>query len=105
MEMTKGQKADGPIYQSLLRVAHSAEGIKAAVLATNLGKPALSGVDPLFLKELGAAYTKADQVTMNAGFIVVQLMEEMGYEQAGSAKLPGCVAAEGKLFKPKVAII
>jgi hypothetical protein len=100
--MPGGQKADGHIYTTLVRVAHSPAGIKAAVLATNLGEPALSGVDPLFEKELGAEYSKANQVTMNAGFVVTGLMREMGYEEAGSAECKGCVAAVGTLFKPKM---
>ncbi|HUN39074.1 MAG TPA: hypothetical protein VMU81_02160 [Acetobacteraceae bacterium] len=95
-----GLKVSDPLFGAMAAVVHSVDGVKAAVLATSKGLPALAGVDPLLQAELGTQYTRADDVTMNAGWLVAQQMREMGFVDAGSGKMPrDCVAAEALRFK------
>jgi hypothetical protein len=95
-----GLKADDPILHAMAAVIHSPEGLKAAVLATSKGLPALAGPDPLLQAALGAEYKRENDVTMNAGWFVVQQMREMGFVDNGSGKMPtGCVARKATVFK------
>ena len=97
---------DGPInqaiYKTMEQVVNSAEGIKHAVRATNDGQPALAGVDALLRRELGSEYVRVNNGAWWAGFVVAQLMKDLGFVEAGIAKCPeGCVAREGKVWMAK----
>jgi hypothetical protein len=95
-----GLKADDPLFLAMAAIIRSREGLKAAVLATSKGLPALAGPDPLLQAALGADYKREDDVTMNAGWLVVQEMREMGFVDNGSADMPvGCVAGKAMVFK------
>jgi len=72
-----------------------------AVRATNLGLPALCGVDVLLRMELTTDYARANHATWYAGHVVGKLMKEMGYVPAGTGKCcPDCVAGEAIIWKP-----
>ncbi len=49
---------------------------------------------------LGEDYGKDNEATIQAGFLVTDLMRQLGYELSGkNKKLPsGCVAKTGQLF-------
>ena len=95
-----GLSVDHPTFQTMAIIVQSAEGIKAAVLATSKARPALEGVDPLLRKALGGAYTRDNQVTMNAAWLVVQEMRAMGFVEGHTAKLTDeCIAGEAVVFK------
>lgn len=75
-----------------------------AVRAANMDRPALCGVDVLLRMELGTDYARANHGTWYAGYAVAELMREMGYVQAGTAKCsPDCIAGEGIIWKTKSA--
>lgn len=89
-------------YKLIERLVRSVEGMFLAVRATNAGRPALCGVDPLIRQELGDDYRRDNHGTMYAGVAVAHLMRELGYVEAGIAKCPlGCIAGGGTLWKPK----
>ena len=93
---------DQALYRIMEQLVNSADGIKYAVRATNDGQPALAGVDALLRRELGSEYERANNGTWWAGFTVAQLMREMGYVEAGTARCPpGCVASQGVVWKPR----
>ena len=95
---------DQALYKFMEQLVNSADGIKRAVRATNDGQPALAGVDELLRRELGSEYERANNGIWWAGFAVAQVMREMGYVEAGTAKCPsGCVADQGIVWKPKSA--
>jgi hypothetical protein len=71
--------------------------------ATEQGKPALCGVEPLLTKELGDQYGPHDQGTMNAGYIVGELMRYRGYRDAGPRPCPkGSVEKTAMFWVPAV---
>ena len=91
-----------PIYKVMEQVVNSADGIKRAVRATNDGQPALAGVDPLLRQELGSEYIRANDSIWWAGFVVGQIMRDMGYVEAGTGKCPpDCFAHQGVIWRPK----
>jgi hypothetical protein len=90
------------VYKAMQRLVHSAEGIKRAVRATNDGQPALAGVDVLLRQELGSEYARAVDGGWWAGFTVAQVMRDLGFVEAGTAKCPeGCIAGECTVWKPR----
>ena len=92
------------ICKDIERLVRSAEGIRLAVRATNIGRPALCGVDVLLRMQLATDYARADHGTRYAGHVVGELMKEMGYVAAGTGKCyPDCIAGEGIIWTPKAA--
>jgi hypothetical protein len=69
-----------PVYLEIREIVCSASGQAAALDATAKGLPALSGVDLLLRKALGAKYTKDDQGLQSAGDLVAKLMQQKGYK-------------------------
>jgi hypothetical protein len=64
------------------------------------GFPALAGVEHFIVAELGERYHPHDQGTMNAGYIVGELMRHLGYIQDGEGKIPeGSVAKTAMKWK------
>ena len=73
-----------------------------AVRATNVDRPALCGVDVLLRMELGTDYARANHGSRYAAYAVAELMREMGYVEAGTAKCsPDCVAGQGVFWETK----
>ena len=92
-------RLDNAIGKAMHRVIFSEVGKKAAFEATESGLPALAGVDPLLATALGKDYGKHNEATIQAGYLVTNMMEQSGYKQAGSGPLPlGCVAKTGLVF-------
>jgi hypothetical protein len=91
---------DDRIGKSMQRIIFSSEGKAAVVKAAKSGLTSLAGVDPLLRQELGSDYCSENEATVQAGYLVANLMRQLGYVESGSARLPsGCVAKSGMLFK------
>lgn len=92
-------RLDDAIGKQMERIIHSAEGREAALQATQDGLPALAGIDPLLRAALGANYGKHNEATVQAGYLVANLMRQLGYDDGPSKSLPpGSVATSGKVF-------
>lgn len=89
--------AHNAAYKVIERLVRSAEG-----RATNMDRAALCGVDVLLRMELGTNYAQANHGTWYAAYAVAELMREMGYVEAGTAKCsPDCVAGQGVVWETK----
>ena len=78
----------------------SPEGKRRIVEANEAGLPALAGVEPLIVADLGDRYHPHDLGTADAGSIVGEVMRHLGYELAGHAKMPvGSVAKTAAIWK------
>ncbi|WP_424360971.1 hypothetical protein [Methylocystis parvus] len=88
-----GMSEDHPLYREMQEVIWSAEAKSAAVKAVEKGLPAMAGVDPILQRVMGERYGREYQGTMNAGYIVGEVMRYLGYDKVGEGPLPeGCVA-------------
>ncbi|MGR9471033.1 hypothetical protein [Rhizobium leguminosarum] len=97
-----GMRLSDPVYQRMQEIVWSSAGKKAAVGATDAGRPALAGVEPLIVADLGDRYHPHNDGTKSAGGIVGELMRFLGYELAGQADMPtGSVAKTAALWKRK----
>jgi hypothetical protein len=76
-----GMSTDHPLYLEMMEVAWSADGKKAALDAVEKGLPAMAGVDPLLQKAMGSRYSADQQGTLNAGYIIAEVMRHLGYEK------------------------
>jgi hypothetical protein len=95
-------RLDDAIGRTLQKIVFSPEGRAAALKATEQGLPALAGVDPLLQDMLGADYGKHNEATVQAGYLVANLMRQAGYDDGPSKPLPsGCVATSGMMFAQK----
>jgi hypothetical protein len=83
-----GMRMSDPVYLKMEDIAWSERGRKAAIEATEKGLPALAGVERLIVEELGERYHPHDGGTMNAGYIVGEVMRHVGYEQDREGKMP-----------------
>lgn len=93
--------SDNPVFLRMVDIVWSLEAQAAAIAATEKGLPALCGVDPLLRAQLGDQYTPHDDGTMNAGWVVAQVMRHRGYKEAGNGKCPdGCIAKSGIVWVP-----
>jgi hypothetical protein len=95
-------KFDDPIFLKMEEIISSAEGKSAAIEATKKGLPALAGVDPLLSAKLGVDYGAHNDGTINAGFLVAQMMRTQGYKLSGrKGKLPPtCLAKTAEIYIP-----
>jgi hypothetical protein len=84
-----GMRMTDPAYLEMRDITWSSNGRKAAVEATEKGLPALAGVEPMFVASLGERYHPHDGGTLNAGYIVGELMRHLGYVKNGQGKMPG----------------
>lgn len=97
-----GMRLSDPVYRRMEEIVWSSEGKKAAVAATEAGLPALAGVEPLIVADLGDRYHPHNDGTKSAGGIVGELMRSLGYELIGHADMPaGSVAKTAALWKPR----
>jgi hypothetical protein len=72
----------------------------AAVEATLDGLPAMAGVDVLMHEELGEAYRRNEAAVPTAHKLTAELMEGLGYAEAGAKDLPArCVARTGIFWR------
>ena len=95
-------KASDPLLQKMIEIINSKEAIEAAVAATKAGIPALQGVDPILVRELGADYGPHNGGTIEAGYEVAQMMHSEGYKNSDKkGTLPSsCVAKTAEIFLP-----
>lgn len=90
---------DDPLHLAMHGVVNSPAGIAAASKAAAEGIPPICGVDKL-LREIIVNYGPERQATLNAGYIVAEMMRGMGYtEGAKHQKCPsGCVVKTGTVW-------
>jgi hypothetical protein len=94
-----GLKLNTVIGRAITRIIYSEAGTAAALEATENGRPALEGIDPLLQSELGDDYRKTYEATAQAGYVLAGRMRKLGYLDSGSARLrEGCVAKSGIVF-------
>jgi hypothetical protein len=97
----KSVALDDPIGKKMQLIIFSEEGKRAACEATEQGLPALAGLDPLLARALGRDYGPHNEATVQAGYLVTNMMRQLGYRDAGQGQLPsGCVARSGRIFVP-----
>ncbi|RWL98466.1 MAG: hypothetical protein E5X80_03230 [Mesorhizobium sp.] len=70
-------------------IAWSTEGKKLMVEAAEAGLPALAGIEPLIVADLGPLYHPHDLGTADAGSIVGQVMRHLGYELGNACGFRG----------------
>ncbi|MDX2336260.1 hypothetical protein [Brevundimonas vesicularis] len=74
-------------------IISSAEGQAACLQATADGLPALAGVEPMIVEQMGSRYGSFSMMTVTAGSLVGSLMLSKGYKIASQKKMPeGSVA-------------
>ena len=86
------------------KIIFTPEGERAALQAHDSGLPPLAGLDPLLSTALGPDYSKDNEATIQAGFLVADLMKQLGFEkiEGTSKKLPdNCIARTGQMFTRK----
>jgi len=88
---------DDPVGRLMKQIIGSEIGIKAMMEATHRGSPALAGVDPLLRAELGSQYSRHNEATIQAGYLVKGFMVGQGYEEMG----PACIAKTGLVFRQR----
>ncbi len=72
----------------------------AAVEATLDGLPAMAGIDVLMHEELGEAYRRNEAAVPTAQQLTAELMQGLGYADAGTKDLPArCVARTGVYWR------
>jgi hypothetical protein len=90
---------DDPITVKMHEIINSKEGRAAAIAATQVGLPAMAGVDPLLQVALGVDYGPHNMGTATAGGLVGELMTSLGYRNTGQKELPaGCVAKTAAMW-------
>lgn len=94
--------SNDPISIKMTEIIFSPEGKAAAIDATKQGLPALAGVDPMLAAALGVDYGPHNSGTINAGYLVAEMMRTQGYKLTGrKGKLPSnCVAKTGEIYVP-----
>ena len=72
----------------------------AALEATLDGLPAIAGIDVLMHEEIGEAYRRNEAAVPTAQALTAELMDRLGYVEAGRKELPArCVARSGVYWK------
>jgi len=92
-----------PKFRAIKAIIDSDEGQKTAMAAVDAGISPLCALDKL-IREIIVGYSPAGYNTHDAGWIIADMMREMGYEEAGEAKCYDLesVAKSGKLWKMKI---
>ena len=95
-------KASDPVFMKMEQIVFSQEAKTAAIAATDAGLPALAGIDPLLSAALGVDYGPHNDGTINAGYLVAQMMRMQGYKNSGrKGKLPvTCIAKTAEIYVP-----
>ena len=91
---------DSKIGRTMARIIRSKAGIEAMLVAVSKGLPALAGVDPMLREALGSDYSKDNEATIQAGYLVTGAMEGLGYKKGPQRPLPAnCIARSGVIFR------
>jgi hypothetical protein len=88
-----GMSLNDPRAVEMQEIIESPEGRAACLAATEKGLPAMAGVEPLIIAQMGSRYGAFNQMTNTAGALVGTLMMSLGYRLAGRGNMPqGAVA-------------
>lgn len=91
-----------PVHLRMEEIAWSSQGKRLLVEATEAGLPALAGIEPLIVADLGPLYHPHDLGTVDAGSIVGQVMRHLGYELVDRKDMPaGSVAKTAATWRPR----
>ncbi|ESX15952.1 hypothetical protein [Mesorhizobium sp. LSJC264A00] len=91
-----------PVHLRMEEIAWSSQGKRLLVEATEAGMPALAGVEPLIVADLGVLYHPHDLGTVDAGSIVGQVMRHLGYELVDRKDMPpGSVAKTAATWRTR----
>jgi hypothetical protein len=95
-------KTDDPIFLKMYEIINSQKAISAAIEATKAGLPALTPMDPMLVEKLGVDYGSHNDATINAGYLVAEMMRSQGYRTSGrKGKLPATsVAKTAEIYVP-----
>ncbi|HTT85401.1 MAG TPA: hypothetical protein VMF67_18130 [Rhizomicrobium sp.] len=98
----EGLKLDSPLGRQMKAIIFSPEGVAAAIAATERGLPALAGIDPLISEHLDKEYAETYEATIQAGYLVANMMRANGYFPTGlQAPIRGCVAKSGEVYRKR----
>ncbi|HTX50032.1 MAG TPA: hypothetical protein VME40_11650 [Caulobacteraceae bacterium] len=91
---------DDPLLARMRQLIAEPRARAAAVEATLDGLPAMAGVDVLMHEEIGEAYRRNEAAVPTAQRLTAELMQRLGYVEAGQKDLPArCVARTGVFWK------
>lgn len=94
--------SDNPFLIRMHGIINTPDGRKACIAATEQGLPALAGVEPELVRQLGADYATTYMATVEAGAFVGRLMRDLNYEQAGRQAMPeGSVAKTAAVWRKR----
>jgi hypothetical protein len=95
-----GFKLDSPAGEGCKRSFSSLDGRAAGIEAADQGLPALAKVEPLLRRALGQEYENAYEATVQAGYVVANMMEQNGFRKTGrKGSMPtGSIAKTAELF-------
>jgi hypothetical protein len=98
----EGMRMSDPTFIRMEEIINSEEGTAAIKAAIARGEPGLAGIEPVIVAELGDRYGARDMGTVNAGWLVGQLMMSAGYNKGPARKMPpGSVAKSAATWVPK----
>jgi hypothetical protein len=91
---------DDPLLARMRELIAEPRARAAAVEATLDGLPAMAGIDVLMHEEIGEAYRRNEAAVPTAQLLTAELMQRLGYIEAGLKDLPArCVARTGVFWK------
>jgi hypothetical protein len=93
-------RLDSPLGKKMQSVIFSAEGKAAAIKAAQQGRAPMEAIDRMLQSALGSAYSSEDEGTIQAGYLVANLMKQNHWAVSGKrGKLPAdCVAKTAALY-------
>jgi hypothetical protein len=92
--------SDNPMLYRMYEIINSIAGREACIAATQNGLPALAGVEPEIVKQLGDEYRSTYLATVEAGGFVGRMMRDLNYERIGQKAMPnGSVAKTAALWR------
>lgn len=91
---------DDPLLARMRELMAEPRARAAAIEATLDGLPAMAGIDVLMHEEIGEPYRRNEAAVPTAQLLTAELMQRLGYVEAGVKDLPArCVARSGVFWK------
>jgi len=91
---------DDPLLVRMRELMAAPEARAAALEATLDGLPAMAGVDVMLHEAIGEDYRRNEAAVPTAQQLTAELMQRLGFVEAGSKALPPrCVARTGAYWK------
>ncbi len=78
-----------PMFVRIKDIVFSADGMRAAVQATNRSQPASCAVDGLLRARIGDPYSSDHTNVTNCTWLVRELMDGLGFVEANAGSLAG----------------